>query len=523
MVNTAQRSMVRDSMRPFAARFKVIGRVENWRCNVRSLSYAPLPPEEPRLLEMFKDFYDRAADHLDIGEGELELIKGCEAALRVTFPFKMKDGSVKVIQGYRAHHSRHRLPVKGGMRLSPTINLQEVEALAALMTLKCAVADVPFGGAKGGIRIDPREYSEKDLERIVRRFTTELSKKSFIGPGVDVPGPDLGTTSTMMGWMADTYVKLFGKDQIHAYGVVTGKPVSMGGIEGRKEATGLGVYYALREFMNDPTVMERAGLGEHAETNLVGRSFIVQGFGKVGYHAAVYIARAGGKIIGVSDTKCGILCKQGIDPEKLIIHKLNTGSVDGFLEENQLDACFRGEQVPLLLEQECDVLVLAASQQQIHFGNAGKVNARLVCEAANGPVTPLAEDILERERGAIVIPDIVASGGGLIVSYFEWLKSLSNVRYGRMTKKWEEHSKKVMIQAWEEMGGNVDQLKRERILQGPSEMDIIFSGLADSIIVSTQSTIETSKLLGINLRQAAYVNAIRKIQESTKQAGYLLA
>ncbi len=513
-----------------------------------------LPQEEPRLLEMFKEFYDRAAVYIDIDEGELELVKGCDAALRVTFPFKRKDGSIHVIQGYRAHHSRHRLPTKGGMRFSPTIDLQEVEGMAALMTLKCAVADVPFGGAKGGIRIDPRDFHEKELERIVRRFTTgklllllfsfffkcllvltrvfsfpfafplELAKKSFIGPGVDVPGPDLGTNSTVMGWMADTYVKLFGKEQIHAYGVVTGKPSEMGGIEGRKEATGLGVYYALREFMSDASVMEKAGLAEHVGTNLVGRSFVLQGFGKVGYHAAVYIVRSGGKLIGVSDRKCGIMYKQGIDPEALMLHKAETGSVDGFIADSELDAVFRGEEnVPELLEQECDVLVLAASQQQLHCGNAARVKAKIVVEAANGPVTPMAEDILESGRGCVIIPDIVASAGGLTVSYFEWLKSLSNVRYGRLTKKWEEHSKLVMIEAWEDIGGSIDEQKRRRILQGPSELDIVFSGLADSIIVSSHSTIETSNRLGINLRQAAYVNAIVKIHDSMKHAGFLLA
>jgi len=481
--------------------------------------------DEPRLLEQIKEFYDRASDFIDLDEGELELIKGCDAALRVTFPFKRKDGTIVVIQGYRAHHSRHRQPVKGGMRFSSSVDLQEIEAMAALMTLKCAVVDVPFGGGKGGIRINPSDYTEKELERIVRRFTTELAKKSFIGPGRDVPGPDLGTGEREMSWMADTYVKLFGATDIHANGVVTGKPLSMGGIEGRTEATGLGVYYAVREFMSDPFIMEQAGLRESTSTNLVGRSFIVQGFGKVGYHAALYIHRAGGKIVGVSDRKCGILRWEGIDPEWLKQYKIEHGSVDGAFKDSDLDACYRGEDVSKLLEEPSDVLVLAAFQQQIHVGNAPRIQARIIVEAANGPITPYAEEILERRKSgpAVVIPDVLASAGGLTVSYFEWLKSLSNVRFGRLTKKWEERSKLVMLEAWEEIGGSVDSEKRHRILQGPSERDIVFSGLADSMIVAAQDTIDTSKRLRCSLRQAAYVNAITKIHESMKHAGLFLA
>ncbi|GBG31536.1 Glutamate dehydrogenase, mitochondrial [Hondaea fermentalgiana] len=484
-----------------------------------------IPKEEPRLLEQIKEFYDRASDLLDLDEGELELIKGCDAALRVTFPFKRKDGTIVVIQGYRAHHSRHRLPVKGGMRFSSSVDLQEVEAMASLMTLKCAVVDVPFGGGKGGIRINPSDYTEKELERIVRRFTTELAKKSFIGPGRDVPGPDLGTGSREMSWMADTYVKLFAGTDIHANGVVTGKPLSMGGIEGRTEATGLGVYYSVREFMSDKSIMEQAGLGDSVGTNLVGRSFILQGFGKVGYHAALYISRAGGRIVGVSDRKCGILRWGGIDPEALKQHKDAHGSVDGAFADDDLDAVYRGSDVSKLLEEACDVLVLAAFQQQIHVQNASRIKARIIVEAANGPVTPYAEEILERraDGAAVIIPDVVASAGGLTVSYFEWLKSLSNVRFGRLTKKWEERSKLVMLEAWEDIGGSVDAEKRHRVLQGPSERDIVFSGLADSMIVAAQDTIETSKRLNCSLRQAAYVNSIAKIHESMKHAGLLLA
>jgi len=481
-----------------------------------------IPEDEPRLLEMVKEFYDRASELIDIDEGEMELIKGCDAVLRVTFPFKRKDGTVSVIQGYRAHHSRHRLPVKGGMRFSSSVDLQEIEGMASLMTLKCASVDVPFGGGKGGVRIDPEKYTEHELERIVRRFTTELAKKSFIGPGRDVPGPDLGTGSREMSWMADTYVKLFGGTDIHAYGVVTGKGYSMGGIEGRTEATGLGVYYCLREFMSDKVVMKRAGMGEHAATNLVGRSFIVQGFGKVGYHAALYIHRAGGKIVGVSDRKGAIIRRKGLDPVKLKEHKNSCGTIDGAYEDSDLDEVFRDEDVPKLLECEADVLVLAAFQQQIHCDNAELVKAKMIVEAANGPVTPLAEDILD-EKGCVIIPDVVASAGGLTVSYFEWLKSLSNVRFGRLTKKWEERNKLMMIEAWEEIGGDVDADKRDKILQGPSERDIVFSGLADSMIVAAHQTVETSKKLDCNLRQAAYVNSINKIHESIKHAGLLLA
>ncbi len=480
-----------------------------------------LPTDEPRFLEMVKEYIDNAAPYMDAEEGDIELMKGCDAVLRVAFPFKRKDGTVQVIQGYRAHHSRHRLPVKGGMRFSSTVDLQEIEGMAALMTLKCAVMDVPFGGGKGGIRIDPSDYSEKELERIVRRFTTELAKKNFIGPGRDVPGPDLGTDAREMSWMADTYVKLFGASDIHAHGVVTGKRSSMGGIEGRTEATGLGVFYAVREFMSDAIVMERAKLGEHYKTNLVGRSFIIQGFGKVGYHAALYIHRAGGKIIGVSDSKCALLRRDGLDPEVLKEHKEETGSVSGAYAEEDVDSQFHGEDVPRLFNEETDVLVLAAFQQQLHSQNAHLVKARIVVEAANGPITPMAESILE-ENGTIIVPDIIASSGGLTVSYFEWLKSLSNIKFGRLTKKWEERSKQYIIDAWEDLGGTIEEENKMRILQGPSERDIVFSGLADSMIVATHDTIETSKRLDCSLRAAAYINAMNKILNSVKHAGFLL-
>jgi len=485
-----------------------------------------VPSQEPRLLEQVKEFYNRASEHLvGVEEGQVDLLKGCDAALRVTFPFKRKDGSVAVIQGYRVHHSRHRAPVKGGMRFSATVDLQEVEALAGLMTIKCAVVDVPFGGGKGGIRIDPKQFSEKELERIVRRFTTELAKKAFIGPGRDVPGPDLGFGSREMTWMADTYVKLFGSADIHAAGVVTGKPISLGGIEGRIEATGLGCYYAIRELMSNSHVMERAGLKDYVETNLVGRSVIIQGFGKVGYHAALFVSRAGGKVVGVSDRSCGMVRHAGLDPEILKSHKRQNGSIDGAYIDVDLDECFRGEDVSSLLEEECDVLILAAGEQQIHLGNAPRVKARILVEAANCPITPNAEDILESRPDfpAVIIPDVIASAGGLTVSYFEWLKSLSNVRFGRLTKKWEERSKMILLEAWEDIGGSINEEKRNRILQGPSERDIVFSGLADSMIVAAQDASATSQRLNCNLRQAAYVNAMNKIHASIKHSGLLLA
>lgn len=477
-----------------------------------------LPVGEVRFLDMWKEFFDEACTYVGVDSGDLDLIRECDAVLRVSFPFRRRDGSLEVITGYRAQHSHHHRPCKGGMRFAKGVDLQEIEALAAIMTFKCAAADLPFGGSKGGVRIDPSEFSPAELERICRRFTAELAKRQFIGPGRDVPGPDLGTSQREMAWIADTYAMLFSGQDINSGGVVTGKPMTLGGISGRVEAPGLGAVFAMEAFLSSPYFLELTGV----EPGLAGKRLVLHGFGKVGSYLATFAKQSGAVIIGVCDTKGGVYCEDGLDPEELKEHRDTTGSVVGFQRPGLDIKQFNGDDHENMLNLDCDILVLASRQQVVHLANAKGIKARIVFEAANGPVTPAGQRILEA-NGVVIIPDIVGSAGGVTVSYFEWLKSLSNVRFGRLTKKWEERSKLLMIQTWEEMGGSIDESKRHEIIQGPSERDIVFSGLHDTMFNASEQTMKTAQELKCSLRVAAYVNGIRKIHGSMTDAGQLLA
>jgi len=490
-----------------------------------------LPTDEPRFLEMVKSYFDQTSDYIDIEHGQLQSIKECAAVLRVTFPLKRDDGTVEIISGYRAQHSHHRLPVKGGIRLHESVYLQDIEALAALMTIKCAVVDVPFGGGKGGIRINPRDYSDSEIERICRRFTVELAKKNFIGPGRDVLGPDLGTGAREMGWICDTYKKFFARGDINATGVVTGKPAVFGGIEVREEATGIGVGYAAQKILNDQYIMSKIKL----PLGIEGKKIIIQGYGSVGYWVARAMCEKGAILIGVSDSGGGILRPNGIKPIELYEWKKKNKTVIGFKSQStdlvneskdtvsQGNIDFAGvEGAAKLLAIETDVLVLAAFQQQIHKGNAEIVKAKIIFEAANGPITPLAQEKLDG-LGIVVVPDVVASAGGVTVSYFEWLKSLSNVKFGRMTRKWEEASKKKMLDVWEGIAGEeIAKHRRVELEAGPSERDIVLSGLYDTIVGACEETIETAQIHNCNLRTAAYINAINKIVASQEHAGIMI-
>ena len=472
--------------------------------------------DEPRFLEMVKLYFERAGEYVDIGEGELDLFMGCNAVLRVSFPFRNRDGEVEVLQGYRAQHSHHRVPIKGGIRFASTVNLQEVEALAALMTFKCAAMDVPFGGGKGGVRINPRDYTVEELEKICRRFTVELARKNFIGAGSDVWAPDLGTGPREMSWIADTYQYLYGHNDINALGCVTGKPPANGGIAGRFEATGLGVFLGIQQFLSNETVMAKTGLSVGVD----GKSVIVQGFGNVGYNAAKYLSREGAKIVGIIEFNSAVFRKEGLNVEKLMAYKEENDTVDGF---PGADVSYGSENdLSSLLEEECDILVPAAFQKQIHRGNADRIKAKIVCEASNGPTTPFAEDVLEK-KGVLVIPDIILTGGGVTVSYFEWLKNLNHVRFGRLRKRWEEKSKKRLLKTVLPGETATIDADEEDVFRGPTERDIVNSGLEETMIRAMQETVSTSEELDCNLRIAAYVNAIRKIQKCYEGSGLLFA
>eukprot|EP00842_Homolaphlyctis_polyrhiza_P000940 jgi/Hompol1/1847/HPOL_002778-RA len=465
---------------------------------------------EPNFLSSVEIFFERAAKHSNVSEEALAHIKRTDTILSVTFPIELPDGKVEIIQAYRAQHSRHRTPVKGGIRYSSDVDLQEVEALASLMTFKNAVVDVPFGGAKGGVKIDPTKYDEKTLERITRRFTLELCQKNFIGPGIDVPAPDMGTSGREMSWIFDTY-RQFRPDDVNAAACVTGKPIPQGGVRGRTEATGLGVYFGIREFLSYKDIQQQTGLSGKIE----GLKVVVQGFGNVGYWAARFLSTNGAKIVGIAEYNGGIYNDDGLDIEALLAHRQATKTFEGFAGGHFV------KDSASLLEKECDVLVPAALEQQIHRGNAERIKAKLVAEGANGPVTPAGHDILIR-RGIPVLPDLLMNSGGVTVSYFEWLKNLSHVRFGRMNKRWDEQGKSKLVDLVEEVAGRrLSANERRQVTHGAEEHDLVYSGLEDTMIVACNEIHTTAMKKGIDHRTAALSNAISKIATTYAGSGMI--
>jgi glutamate dehydrogenase (NAD(P)+) len=389
------------------------------------------------------------------------------------------------------------------------VNQDEVMALSALMTYKCAIVNVPFGGAKGGIKINPKKYTPYELEKITRRYTAELVKKNFIGAGIDVPAPDYGTGSREMSWIADTYASLKPGD-VDAMGCVTGKPVSQGGVRGRTEATGLGVFYGLRELCNTAEDMAKLGLSVGVKDKKV----IVQGLGNVGYHAAKYFSEAGSKLVGIAEYEGGVYNANGLDLEALVAHRKSTGSILNFPGATNVTNSAE------VLEMECDILIPAALENVINADNADRIKAKIIGEAANGPLTPEA-DVILNAKGVIVVPDMYLNAGGVTVSYFEWLKNLSHVRYGRLEKRFSENQSGTILESVEALTGKkVSDIERKQIMHGPDEVDLVYSGLEDTMIGSFQEIRETMISLNIpDLRTAAFVTAINKIGVSYEELG----
>jgi glutamate dehydrogenase (NAD(P)+) len=453
--------------------------------------------------------FDKAAAYTKWDPGVLEQIKQCNAVYRMHFPVKVGD-NIEVIKAYRVQHSHHKTPCKGGIRFSTNVNLDEVMALAALMTYKCAIVNVPFGGAKGGISIDPRKYSAYDLEKITRRYTAELIKKNFIGPGVDVPAPDYGTGEREMAWIVDTYASMR-PGEIDSQACVTGKPVSQGGVRGRREATGLGVFYGIREVCNMKEVMNRIGL----KTGVKGKTVVVQGLGNVGYHTAKFFQEAGAIVTGLAEYEGAIFKKDGLNVDAVVEHRKKTGSILNFAGATNLKTNTDA------LELECDILVPAALENVINGENAPRVKAKIIGEAANGPLTPEADEEFIR-RGILVIPDMYLNAGGVTVSYFEWLKNLSHVRYGRMEKRFTENLNGQIIAQVESLTGKqVNDTERELILHGPEEVDLVRSGLEETMIAATREIMDcwhkNSKIP--DMRTAAYIVAIDKVATSYAELG----
>jgi glutamate dehydrogenase (NAD(P)+) len=457
--------------------------------------------------------FDQAASFMNQPKGLLELIKQCNNVIMVKFPVKLGK-TYHMVQGWRAEHSHHRKPLKGGIRYHPQVDQHEIMALAALMTYKCAIVDVPFGGSKGGVAINPRDHSEEQLERITRRYTSELVRKGFIGPGVNVPAPDMGTGEREMAWIFDTY-DAFNPGGIDNLACVTGKSISQGGIRGRKEATGRGVQFGIQQAFRHNEDILALGL----QSGLAGKRVVVQGFGNVGYHCSRLLWEEDEcKIIGVGEYDGGVYDPRGLNIEKLALHRQRTGSIRDFPGAKTIDDSNK------ILEIECDILVPAALENQITLKNARKIRTKVLAEAANGPVTPKAEKIL-LDKGVLILPDIYANAGGVTVSYFEWSKNLAHIRFGRMQHRLEESRGQNFVSFLEKTTGHeIPTNVRNVLVRGSEEADLVNSGLEGTMVNAYEEIREVFKRRSkvSSLRTAAYIVAIEKIAKSYRELGLFL-
>jgi len=454
-------------------------------------------------------FVDEAAKHLSIDPGMLEQIKQCNSIYKFSFPLRKDDGKYEVLTGYRVQHSHHKLPVKGGIRYSEHVNEDEVKGLAALMTYKCALVNIPFGGAKGGVRIDPLKYNTSQLERVTRRYTAELIKKQFIGPAIDVPAPDYGTGAREMSWIVDTY-EAFNPNAINGKGCVTGKPLSQHGIDGRTEATGMGVYIGIREAVNVKEDMDSIGL----TTGLEGKKVIIQGLGNVGYYSAKYLQEAGAIIVAIAEWNGGIFNENGIDVAEIKEYQVKNKGFKGY-DKGQFF-----EDSKILLTYDCDILVPAALENQITIENAQYIKAKIVAEAANGPVTQEAEKVLLKNN-ILVIPDMYLNAGGVTVSYFEWLKNLSRVSFGKIEKRYDMQKFSSLLESIEKTTGDKFSDQQKQILaQGATERDLVNSGLEETMVNAYHSMNEMRREKNIkSLRTAGFILALDRIHISYSDLG----
>ncbi|HSE40096.1 MAG TPA: Glu/Leu/Phe/Val dehydrogenase [Acidobacteriota bacterium] len=458
-------------------------------------------PSNSSFLETVDRYFENAAVHLNYPRGLLDQIKICNSVYHFKFPVRMGD-SYEVIYAWRVEHSHHKLPVKGGIRFAELADEDEVKALASLMTYKCAIVDVPFGGAKGAIKINPKKYTDVQLERITRRYTAELVKKHFIGPGIDVPAPDYGTGPREMAWIADTYAS-FNPGQIDALGCVTGKPVTQGGIRGRKEATGRGIFFGIRECVSVREDMKLLGM----DPGLAGKKVIVQGLGNVGYFASKFFQEGGAILVGLAEYEGAIYNEKGLDLEKVVQHRKNTGSILNFPGATNIPNSKEALELP------CDILIPAALENVITAENAPRIQAKIIAEGANGPTTFEADRILAEKR-VLIVPDVYLNAGGVTVSYFEWVKNLSHVRFGRMEKRFEEMSSNRLLSAIEKITGTrIADDEKKLVARGADEEDLVNSGLEETMISAYHQIreIKVNNKTIPNLRTAAFVNAINKV------------
>jgi glutamate dehydrogenase (NAD(P)+) len=474
-----------------------------------------MTPAQTSFFENVLQSVERAAVLTHYPPGLIEQIKLCNSVYHFEFPLRrvnaQGEATFEVIKAWRVEHSHHKLPTKGGIRYAPQVDEDEVKALAALMTYKCAIVDVPFGGAKGAIQIDPSRYTVEELERVTRRYTYELVKKNFIGPGVDVPAPDYGTGEREMAWIVDTYQAMH-PGGLDGLACVTGKPISQGGISGRREATGRGVFYALREACSSAEDMAAVGL----TPGIAGKRIVVQGLGNVGYHCAKFCREEGdARIIAIAEQEGAIFDPNGLNEEAVLQHRRATGSILHFPGATNLPDSRAA------LELDCDILIPAALENQLTTENAPRIRARIIGEGANGPTTPEAEQIL-LEKGVLLIPDIYANAGGVTVSYFEWVKNLAHVRIGRLGKRYEAAQERRIVEMIEvATGKKLSERDWARLSQGPDEVDYVKSGLEETMVYAYHQIRQTWKTRpGVpDLRTAAFLLALEKVARDYLELG----
>lgn len=463
----------------------------------------------PTFKENVNAFVLKAAKTLKLKDDLINHIRSTHSVIQVNVGIKIKN-KIENFTGWRAVHSEHRLPSKGGIRYSPHVNQDETEALAALMTYKCAVADIPFGGSKGSLKIDPNKYTEQELKSITHLYAERLIKKGFLSPATNVPAPDVGTGEREMVWIMDTYKNLFPND-INYLACVTGKPIAYGGIRGRAASTGRGVEESIREYLRHEKLYKRAKLKPIISENKI----IIQRFGKVGKSLAIELfTRDQAKIIAIGEYDGYLHNEQGIDIPSVVRHFDKTRSFKNFKGAKFID------KPDEILTLQCDILIPAALESVINMRNVEKIKTKLIVEAANGPVTYNADEFLNK-KGIDILPDIYVNSGGVVVSYFEWVKNITHVRFGRLQRRYEENKMNELIHVVEDATGRtIPEKYKQNIIQGVQEVDLVNSGLEDVMRETFKEILKNLKILKkSSLRTAAYAIALNKLKQFHQDMG----